>query len=149
MDIARGLIALHAVNVVHRDLKSKNVLLASNLEAKIGDVGIAAVHSGGYLTASAGQVTGTLAWSAPELLLALRCTDKVDIWSLGVVLWEIATGRVPQRGLTDPPPPSERCPAELAELIRDCTDSDANNRPTAKEVYNRLLAIPPIIDDLV
>ena len=71
LDIARGLTALHAVNVVHRDLKSKNVLLTSELDAKIGDVGIAAVQTqAGYLTASAGQVVGTLAWSAPSCFWA-------------------------------------------------------------------------------
>ena len=144
LDIARGLTALHAVRVIHRDLKSKNVLLTDDLSAKVADVGIAAVHSQGYLTASAGQVIGTLAWSAPELLLGKRCTEKVDIYSLGIVLWEIATGKMPQRGFTQPPPPSERCPDELAMLIAECTDADARVRPTAKEVYDRILEIPPL-----
>ena len=80
LDIARGLTALHAVNVVHRDIKSKNVLLTKGLCAKIGDVGIAALHSRGYLTASAGRVIGTLAWSAPEMLLGTLCTNKADIY---------------------------------------------------------------------
>lgn len=140
LDIARGLTALHAVHVVHRDLKSKNVLLSRNYTAKIGDVGIAAVHSQGYLTASAGRVVGTLAWSAPELLMGQRCTEKVDIYSLGIVLWEIATGEVPQRGFTEIPPLSaDRCPLELAQLISDCTDEDPKKRPTAKEVCERIL----------
>lgn len=146
LDIARGLTALHAVHVIHRDLKSKNVLLTETLTAKVADVGIAAVHSQGYLTASAGNVIGTLAWSAPELLLGKRCTEKVDIYSLGIVLWEIATGKVPQRGFTQAPPASERCPAELAALIKECTDSDARVRPTAKEVCERILIMPPLAD---
>ncbi|KAL4513651.1 hypothetical protein Ndes2437A_g00560 [Nannochloris sp. 'desiccata'] len=144
LDIARGLTSLHAVNVVHRDLKSKNVLLTDTLSAKVADVGIAAVHSQGYLTASAGHVIGTLAWSAPELLLGKRCTEKVDIYSLGIVLWEIATGGIPQRGFTEPPPPSERCPAELSVLILKCTASNPRNRPTAREVYESILLISPL-----
>ncbi len=144
LDITRGLTALHAVNVVHRDLKSKNVLLTDTLTAKVADVGIAAIQSQGYLTASAGNVIGTLAWSAPELLLGKRCTQKVDIYSLGIVLWEIATGGVPQRGFTQPPPPSERCPAELALLIRSCTAPNPRLRPTAREVYEQILLIPPV-----
>ena len=147
LDIARGLTALHAVNVVHRDLKSKNVLLTSSLEAKIGDVGIAAVQTqAGYLTASAGQVVGTLAWSAPELLLGKRCTEKVDIYSFGIVLWELATGNVPQRGFTHAPPPSERCPIELLNLIEACTDEDPTKRPSAKDVFDMLLEIPPVTE---
>ena len=144
LDITRGLTALHAVNVVHRDLKSKNVLLTDTLTAKVADVGIAAIQSQGYLTASAGNVIGTLAWSAPELLLGKRCTQKVDIYSLGIVLWEIATGGVPQRGFTQPPPPSERCPAELALLIRSCTAPNPRLRPTAREVYEQILLSPPV-----
>jgi serine/threonine protein kinase len=137
--------ALHAQNVIHRDLKTKNVLLTASLVAKVADVGIAAVHSQGYLTAGAGHMVGTLAWSAPELLLNYRCSDKVDIYSLGVVLWEIATGQVPTRGFTAPPEPSERCPAELAELIRQCTQVKPNDRPTAREVFSTLLKIPPLM----
>jgi hypothetical protein len=144
LDIARGLTALHAVNVIHRDLKSKNVLLTDTCSAKIGDVGIAAVHSQGFLTASAGSVMGTLAWSAPELILGERCTEKVDMYSLGIVLWEIVTGDMPRRGFTTLPPPSERCPAELAALIQECTVADPKIRPTAKEAYERLVSIPPL-----
>lgn len=145
LDIARGLTALHAVNVVHRDLKSKNVLLTSRLDAKIGDVGIAAIQTqAGYLTASAGQVIGTLAWSAPELLLGKRCSEKVDIFSFGIVLWELATGKVPQRGFAHSPAPSPRCPVELIHLMEECTDEDPLKRPSAKQVYDKILRIPPV-----
>lgn len=139
----RGLSSLHAVGVVHRDLKSLNVLLASNFTAKLADVGIAAVQTQGYLTASAGQVMGTLAWSAPELLLGEQCNEKVDIYSLGVVLWELVTGKVPQLGKIKPPRPSKRCPPELCELIRDCLHEDRRQRPSARQAYDRLLMIPP------
>jgi len=142
IDISRGITALHAVNVIHRDLKSKNVLLTDNFTAKVADVGIAGVHSQGYLTAGAGQVLGTLAWSAPELLLGGRCSEKVDIYSLGVVLWELATGNVPQRGFVEPPPPSKDCPAELSLLIKDCINPEPSARPNAKQVYERLRHLP-------
>ena len=144
LDIARGLTAMHAVNVIHRDLKSKNVLLSKDFSAKIGDVGIAAVHSQGYLTASAGQVIGTLAWSAPELLMNGRCTEKVDIYSFGICLWELATGKMPERGFILLPEPSETCPAELISLINDCLRFDPEERPNAKEVYDRISKIPPL-----
>ena len=69
LGVARGLCFLHANNVIHRDLKSKNVLLSADWScAKIADVGAAAIHLDGYLTPGAGQVMGTLAWAAPELL---------------------------------------------------------------------------------
>ena len=67
--------------------------------AKVGDVGMAKIMAGDYVSG----VVGTLAWSAPELLLGQRCTAKADIYSFGVVLWEIATGDMPVRGqLRDP-----------------------------------------------
>jgi hypothetical protein len=143
LDIARGVTALHAINVIHRDLKSKNVLLTENLTAKVADVGIAGVHSQGYLTAGAGHAFGTLAWSAPELLLGERCSEKVDIYSLGVIIWEIATkGQVPKRGSVQPPSPSKDCPAQLSLLIEDCIKPEPAARPTAKQIYERLLEVP-------
>ena len=56
------------------------------------------VHRRDYVTSL--DSTGTFAWAAPELLLGRRCTEKVDIYSFGVVLWEIVTGERPMRGQT-------------------------------------------------
>jgi serine/threonine protein kinase len=146
LDIARGLTSLHAANVIHRDLKSSNILLNTVFEAKIADVGISAIHSRGYLAASAGRVVGTFAWSAPELLMGQRCTEKVDIYSCGVMLYELATGKVPKRGALDLPSPSERCPAELLALITDCVNVNPHDRPSARDVYFRILeAVPPLL----
>ena len=144
-DIARGLTSLHANKVVHRDLKSRNVLLDAYFGAKIADVGFAAVQSQGYLTATAGRVAGTLAWCAPELLLGAQCSDKVDVFSFGVVLWELATGSVPKRGFIEPPPVSQRCPRELSELIKDCIKTKPQERPTAREIYTRISEFPVVV----
>jgi hypothetical protein len=146
LDIARGLTALHSCKVIHRDLKSKNVLLTSfgsgnnNFTAKLGDVGVAANLTHSYLSNSM-KVVGTLAWSAPELLLGRRCDEKVDVYSLGVILSELATGEMPRRGEIYIPEVSERCPKELAELIAQCTQEEPRARPSAKEVYERILKI--------
>lgn len=89
LDIARGLAFLHSNKVIHRDLKTKNVLLNKDRTmAKIADVGAAVIHADGYLTPASGMI-GTLAWAAPELLLGQRISDKVDMYSFGVVLWYV------------------------------------------------------------
>lgn len=75
--------------VVHLDLKSSNVLLAADGTAKISDVGLAALISRSYLSQMA--PAGTWAWVAPEVILGGRVTHKADIFSFGVVLWEIVT----------------------------------------------------------
>jgi hypothetical protein len=146
LDLARGLTALHSCKVIHRDLKSKNVLLSSfgagnnNFTAKLGDVGVAANLTHSYLSNS-NKIVGTLAWSAPEMLLGRRCDEKVDVFSLGVVLLELATGEMPRRGQIELPSISERCPQQLADLILDCTQEEPRKRPSAKEVYERILKI--------
>ena len=147
LDVARGLCFLHACNVVHRDLKSKNILLSEDWScAKIADIGAAAMQNSGYLTPGAGEVVGTLAWAAPEMLMGERCTEKVDIYSFGVLLWELTTGLSPQRGYVSPPEPSARCPKAVSALIADCMNSNPKKRPTAKQVYDRLMASgPPIV----
>ena len=88
LDVARGLCFLHANNIIHRDLKSKNILLTEDWgSAKIADIGTAAIHNDGYLTAGAGQVIGTLAWAAPELLMNDKVSPAADIYSFGILLW--------------------------------------------------------------
>ncbi len=75
--------------MAHLDLKSSNVLIAADGTAKISDVGLAALISRSYLSQMA--PAGTWAWVAPEVILGGRVTMKADIFSFGVVLWEIIT----------------------------------------------------------
>lgn len=141
VDIARGLAFLHANKVIHRDMKSKNVLMTRDGTAKIGDVGMAKIMTDGSLTRDG--ALGTMAWAAPELLLGEKCTEKVDIYSLGVVLWEIVTQEIPQRGtLRDPVVPRD-CPQEVADLIIACMQRNQNARPSAKEVCRLLYQSAP------
>lgn len=102
VDVARGVAFLHSSGVIHRDLKSANVLLTEAGSAKIADVGLAKMV-GGEWRPGRDQVFGTLSFAAPEVLLGERTTEKVDIYSLGVVLWEIATSAFPQVQLCNLP----------------------------------------------
>ena len=80
--------------------------------------------------------------SSPEVLLGARCTSKSDVYSYGVVLWEIVTGQVPVRGqLRDVQVPGE-CPDEVRRLILDCLEQNPKRRPTAIELVERLRKIP-------
>lgn len=141
VDMARGLAFLHANKVIHRDVKSNNILLTRDGVAKIGDVGMAKITMDGYLTRDG--ALGTMAWAAPELLLGEKCSEKVDIYSLGVCLWEVVTQEVPMRGnLRDPVVPRE-CPQEIADLMTACRQRDQSKRPTAKEVCRLLYQAAP------
>jgi hypothetical protein len=140
LDIVRGLCFLHSCKVVHRDMKSSNVLLSKEGTAKICDVGMAVMHEAS-LSMSVGSI-GTFAWAAPELLLGMRCGSKVDIFSTGVILWEIVTGEVPQRGRVFPPEPGPRCPKQLCSIMARCLHVEPSKRPTARELHDLLAACP-------
>ncbi|GMI92463.1 hypothetical protein like AT2G25220 [Hibiscus trionum] len=96
LDTARGLEYLHEhcnPPVIHRDLKSSNILLDSNFNAKLSDFGLAvtdAVHNKNNL-----KLSGTLGYVAPEYLLDGKLTDKSDVYAFGVVLLELLLGRKP------------------------------------------------------
>ena len=137
-DVAKGLRYLHSKRVVHLDLKSANILLSRAGDAKIADVGMARVLSRSCLSAmSAG---GTFAWSAPEVLAGRRCTEKVDVYSWGVVLWEVCTGEAPVRGDMRALRVPEECPAFVAQLQQRCVAEDPDARPTAAEILEALAA---------
>lgn len=141
LDVARGLHYLHHKRVVHLDLKSANILLSRHGTAKICDIGMARVLNRDYLTVLSGL--GTFAWSAPEVLAGRRCTEKVDIYSFGVVLWEICTGEVPVRGDMRPLALPEDCPQEVVDLHAACTAEDPADRPTALQIVELLSGLQP------
>ncbi|KAJ6252326.1 serine/threonine-protein kinase tnni3k-related [Anaeramoeba flamelloides] len=102
LDTAQGIQYLHSKNLIHRDLKSPNVLLkefGNNLNAKITDFGLSKTMDASQ-TFSNNTIVGTPRWMAPELLRAEKnYTNKVDIYAFGIILWEISKREIPFRGI--------------------------------------------------
>ena len=97
IEIARALGAAHAQHIVHRDVKPQNVLIDEEGSAKVTDFGIALTLTEEGLTAD-GRVLGTTDYVSPEQALGHRVTGQSDLYSLGIVLYEMLTGEVPFKG---------------------------------------------------
>lgn len=138
LEVCRGMDYLHKRKIVHRDLKAANLLLDEHGTVKIADFGVARVMEGpGVMTAE----TGTYRWMAPEVIEHKPYGEKADVFSFGVVLWELLTGLVPyndmtplqaavgvvQKGLRPPIP--QTCPPPLADIMRLCWQRDPVVRP--------------------
>jgi eukaryotic-like serine/threonine-protein kinase len=146
--LARGLGKLHAHNMVHRDIKSSNVLVAQDGRVVILDFGLvveAARHDDDE------GLVGTVSCMAPEQAAGLPVGREADWYSVGVVLYQTLTGRSPflgpppevllQKQLRDPPSPKSLLPSVPADLDALCMDllaRDPRKRPTAAEVLRRL-----------
>lgn len=143
LDVARGLEYLHSRNIIHRDMKSLNVLLDSNLRAKICDFGMVRVKQNAPMTG----LIGTPHWMAPEVFMSIPTyNEKVDVFSYGILLWELLTSDMPYNGmkqvditigvtngtLRPPFPPGPQ--TSLMHLIERCWAQDPNDRPTMKQV---------------
>ena len=141
LDVVRGLAFMHSKKVMHLDLKSANILLGRDGTAKVADVGLAKI-----LTRDATHVSmeGTFDWAAPEVLSGQDVSEKADIYSLSVVLWEVVTGERPHMRQMRPVRVPDECPAEVAAVIADCRSLDPSTRPTAKDVYERLASAPTV-----
>jgi len=97
-DTAAGLVYLHGHNppILHRDLKSANLLIDKSGGVKVCDFGLARVKES--VNTMTGQV-GTYQWMAPEVLANERYTEKADVYSFGIILWEMATRQCPYDGM--------------------------------------------------
>ncbi|XP_073284119.1 uncharacterized protein [Primulina huaijiensis] len=156
LDAAFGMEYLHLKNIVHFDLKCDNLLV--NLGdphrpvCKVGDFGLSRIKQN---TLVSGGVRGTLPWMAPELLngSSSRVSEKVDVFSFGIVMWEILTGEEPYANMhcgaiiggivndTLRPPIPERCDQEWRNLMEECWTHDPAIRPSFTEITIRLRAM--------
>ena len=132
--LASGLAAAHEKGVLHRDLKPANVMLDERGHARIMDFGLAAVTG----TVDAGEIrSGTPAYMAPEQRAGREVTERSDLYSLGLVLYEIFTGRraFPLAGSAEPPPPpSSLVPGldpAVDRIILRCLEPDPDRRPAS------------------
>mmetsp|Transcript_6627 Transcript_6627/g.14441 ORF Transcript_6627/g.14441 Transcript_6627/m.14441 type:complete len:525 (+) Transcript_6627:66-1640(+) len=165
-DVASGMLHLHSQRLVHRDLKTQNILLLRSIEsladephAKVGDFGMArVVEEQGKTTGVMTSTVGSWIYMAPEIMMSGTYDEKVDVWSFAMVVYEIITEILPftntpgaknansvklglhlLRGLR--PTASairEDSPQDLVNLMGECWAGDAAQRPSFNDVFEQL-----------
>jgi len=159
VQVASGLAAAHEVGVVHRDIKPENIMLRRDGYVKVLDFGLAklteqptadvTIAAGKRAKTDTGMVMGTSSYMSPEQARGLTVDARTDIWSLGVVIYEMVTGRPPFEGATtsdvivsilerEPPPLAQLSPdppTELQRIISKTLHKDQEGRyQTAKDL---------------
>ncbi|OIV98544.1 hypothetical protein TanjilG_12130 [Lupinus angustifolius] len=158
LDIAKAMDWLHANGIIHRDLKPDNLLLTANQKSvKLADFGLAREES---VTEMMTAETGTYRWMAPELYSTVTLrqgekkhyNNKVDVYSFGIVLWELLTNRMPFEGMSNlqaayaaafkqerPSIPDDISP-DLTFIIQSCWVEEPNMRPSFSQIIRMLNA---------
>ncbi|XP_030521386.1 serine/threonine-protein kinase STY8-like isoform X1 [Rhodamnia argentea] len=142
IDVCEGMEYLHKSNIIHRDLKTANLLMDNHNVVKVADFGVARFQSqGGVMTAE----TGTYRWMAPEVINHQPYDEKADVFSFAVVLWELITAKIPYENLTPlqaalgvrqglRPELPENAHPKLLEVMQRCWEAEPGKRPAFCEI---------------
>ncbi|XP_036409631.1 ephrin type-B receptor 1-like [Megalops cyprinoides] len=151
--IAAGMKYLSEMNYVHRDLAARNILVNSNLVCKVSDFGLSRylqddTSDPTYTSSLGGKIP--VRWTAPEAIAYRKFTSASDVWSYGIVMWEVMSfGERPYWDMSNQdvinaieqdyrlPAPMD-CPAALHQLMLDCWQKDRNARPRFSDIVNTL-----------
>ncbi|XP_042452182.1 probable serine/threonine-protein kinase SIS8 [Zingiber officinale] len=157
LDVAKGMNYLHSSHptIVHRDLKSPNLLVDKNWVVKACDFGLSRLKHHTFL--SSNSTSGTPEWMAPEVLRNEPSNEKCDVYSFGVILWELATLRKPWSGMNSMQVvgavgfqnrrleiPNDIDPV-VAQIITDCWESDPNKRPSFSRLLSPLKQVQKLV----
>ncbi|PRP86255.1 serine/threonine-protein kinase HT1-like [Planoprotostelium fungivorum] len=148
-EISKGMHHLHKQKVVHRDLALRNILLSSELQAKVSDFGMSratASEDGSTTTA----IVGPLKWMAPEAITQNKYSTKSDVYSFGILIWELFEEKDPYPGLQPVEaavqvveglrPVFTQCPPWLVELSEACWGYAPEHRPNFKRITQAISA---------
>ncbi|KAK7383316.1 hypothetical protein VNO78_28991 [Psophocarpus tetragonolobus] len=157
LDVAKGMNYLHTSHppIVHRDLKSPNLLVDRHWVVKVCDFGLSRMKHHTFLSSK--SCAGTPEWMAPEVLRNEPANEKCDVYSFGVILWELTTARIPWKGLNPMQVvgavgfqnkrleiPEDVDPA-VAQIIRDCWQTEPHLRPSFSQLMTRLYRLQHLI----
>jgi serine/threonine protein kinase len=140
---ALGINYLHSLHpvIVHRDLKPSNLLVDENWNVKVADFGFARIKEENATMTKC----GTPCWTAPEVLRGEKYDEKADIYSFGIIMWEVLTRRQPYAGRNfmgvsldvlegrRPQLPND-CPHHFAKIMKKCWHANANTRPVMEDI---------------
>ncbi|PIN16258.1 Tyrosine kinase [Handroanthus impetiginosus] len=155
IDVCKGMEYLHQKNVIHRDLKTANLLMDTCNVVKVADFGVARFQNkGGVMTAE----TGTYRWMAPEVINHQPYDQKADVFSFAIVLWELVTAKVPYDTMTPlqaalgvrqglrPELPKNAHP-KLLNLMQRCWEAVPSDRPSFSEIRVELEELLQEVND--
>ncbi|XP_042067317.1 serine/threonine-protein kinase STY8-like isoform X1 [Salvia splendens] len=155
IDICKGMEYLHQKNVIHRDLKTANLLMHTSNVVKVADFGVARFqNNGGVMTAE----TGTYRWMAPEVINHQPYDQKADVFSFAIVLWELVTAKVPYDNMTPlqaalgvrqglrPELPINAHP-KILSLMQRCWEAIPSKRPSFSEIRSEMEALQQEVND--
>jgi len=145
IDAAKGMEYLHSLQIMHRDLKSKNMLVDRYNNVKLCDFGLCKVKTNDLNTGG----LGTISWMAPEVLSHENYSEKADVYSFGVILWELLTCEEPFNDVPifsvpvmvtkgERPPIPKDCPSLFKKLIKSCWSQSPKSRPDFKNIIQEL-----------
>ncbi|CAD5193522.1 unnamed protein product [Musa acuminata subsp. malaccensis] len=157
LDVAKGMNCLHTSvpTIVHRDLKSPNLLVDKNWTVKVCDFGLSRLKHSTFLSSK--STAGTPEWMAPEVLRNEKSNEKCDVYSFGVILWELATLRMPWSGMNPMQVvgavgfqdrrldvPKEVDPL-VARIIWECWQTDPSLRPSFAQLTTALRSLQRLV----
>ena len=152
-DAARGVAYLHGKGCIHCDLAARNCLVDEDGTIKISDFGMSRITEEGediYSVNTTAKVI-PIKWAAPEVLTDMEYTLSTDIWSYGILMWEMFSGgQMPYSGMSNAEtreavvkkgfrmPPPHKAPREIQQLMVECWATEPEDRPTMADIVDYL-----------